>query len=94
MEPQEKIAAPCPQRHCFFWLEKGDAYASGMYSSLDVALEQLQIATENRCECSLGMCIRDERLPADQKDPRVYKDFYEPCEKIRQDLQDQQDLGY
>lgn len=68
----------CPRQHCFFWLEKGDLYAGGLHKSLEAALEQLETTTESRCECSAGVCIRDERLPLSEKDPGVYKDFYEP----------------
>lgn len=70
----------CPQKKCFFWLEKGDQYASGIFQSLDAAIDRLQTATESRCECSLGICIRDERLPLSEKDPKVYKDFFEPMD--------------
>ncbi len=78
--PPTTADTPCPQKKCFFWLEKGDLYASGLHKSLDAAIEGLQTATESRCECSLGMCIRDERLPQSEKDPKVYKDFYEPMD--------------
>ncbi|MDX2247274.1 MAG: hypothetical protein SF052_10880 [Bacteroidia bacterium] len=49
-----------------------------MHKSLDAAMGKLKKATESRCECSAGTCIRDERLPLSEKDPAVYKDFYEP----------------
>lgn len=76
--PEEETR--CPKQHCFFWLEKGDLYASGLHKSLDAAIEGLQTATESRCECSFGICIRDERLPQSEKDPKVYKDFFEPMD--------------
>lgn len=68
----------CQRQQCFFWLEKGDLYASGLHKSLEAAIGHLETATESRCECSAGVCIRDERLPPSEKDPKVYKDFYEP----------------
>lgn len=74
----EIVLLHCQRQRCFFWLEQGDLYASGLHKSLEAALEQLETASQGRCECSLGVCIRDERLLSSEKDPRVYKDFYEP----------------
>ncbi len=73
----------CPRQHCFFWLEEGDLYASGLCKNLEMAIGQLEKATEGRCECSPGRCIRDERLPLSEKDPEVYKDFYEPINPLK-----------
>ena len=44
----------CQRQHCFFWLEKGDLYASGLHKSLEAAIGHLEAAAESRCDCSAG----------------------------------------
>ena len=73
-DPTQKPPAHiCPQHFCFFWQERGDFAAPGLYPSLADALRDMHEIERSACGCSFGRCVRDP----DGSGPI---DWYEPCE--------------
>jgi hypothetical protein len=72
----------CPKHYCFHWLEKGDFIARGFHANLEEASQHMEEVLEDGCGCSLGICLRDERLQSIKgaKDNLSIRDWYEPCE--------------
>ena len=63
----------CPKHFCFFWHERGDSVAKGMYANVEKAMGNLVKVGKSQCGFQYGRCTRNQQAEG-------ARDFYEPCE--------------
>lgn len=63
----------CPKHFCFFWHEKGDWVAKGIYANVEEAMGNMVKVDKSQCGFHYGCCTREKQVEG-------AKDYYEPCE--------------